>query len=333
MRPDCLRSAALGLALAAAAGAPAAIAAEEYRELQPGLDLIVARDWDEAEDWFYAFTRENPQHAEGRRKQTYVELHRPGGDIVKARKYVEAAVSLEPDEPIGLMLLGRTCVIAGDDERAASAFDALIGGGEGERDPIRSNAVHLARFSRGLMHLQAGELDDARAMFERVLRREPQHAFAAFELGLMERDAGNVEAAVERFRQAEQGLYRWAPLEIWAYPQDRYTYIRDDVRFELARTLVAGGKPDEARPLLEPLVELSRARNGSQTTAARKSERALIEIPRAPRFEDALFGWGEMLVALDDKRGAKKAFKEFARMRIGSRALKDEARRLSKELR
>ncbi len=272
--------------------APHVAAQDTPPELNEGVELVRARDWDAAADWFYSFARQYPGHAEARRQQGFVEIHRRGGDLVRARQYLEAAVRAEPDHPIGLILLGRVCAIECDTACAARTFDRMIELGPGERDPMRSGAVHLARFNRGLLHADAGEADAAREQFELVLKREPLHAFAAFEIGLLERQAGNLEAAIERFRTAERNLNRWAPLEIWAIPQERYSYARDDVKYELARALVAAGTPEDARRLLEPLVELARARNSSRQVTQKKSERALIEGDIEPGFENALFAWG-----------------------------------------
>lgn len=309
------------------------VAQDAPPELTPGMDLIRDRDWDAAADWFYSFTRENPGHAEARRQQGFVELHRRDGDLVRARQYLDAAVSAEPDHPIGLMLLGRVCVISEDTQCAVRSFDRIIELGPGERDPMRSGAVHLARFNRGLLHAEAGEADEAREKFEAVLRREPVHAYASFEMGLIEKEAGNLEAALERFQTAYRNLNRWTALEIWAIPQGRYSYARDDVSYELARALVASGRAEEARPLLQPLVDLARARNSSRQVTQKKSERSLLECDIEPRFENSLYAWGEMLEALGETRDAAKAYKEFARMKFGDDELKSEAKRKAKELR
>jgi len=308
-------------------------AASEYPELHEGERLIRARDWKAAEKWFYSFTRAHSQHAESKRKLAYVELHRPGGDVVRTVQYLEAAQRIEPAHPVGLLLLGRAYQVSGKLDLARGIYDELIALAETDRGRMLDHAAHLARFNRALIALHDDDFELAVSSFEAVLKREPLHAFAVFELAKIALRAGDDERAVELLQKADRSLRMWAPLEVWSYPQGRYSYAMDNVCFELGKALLALGRPEEARPWLEPLVELTWSRSESSHTVPRSAERSPLEGPVDVSFVNAPYFYAETLAAAGEDRAAAKIFKEFSRMKIGDEQLKAAAKNRARELR
>lgn len=57
-------------------------------------------------------------------------------------------------------------------------------------------------FNAGIAAMRDGKLDEARAQFELVVKREPQFAEAHFNLGLANEEQGNFDQAISSFRKA-----------------------------------------------------------------------------------------------------------------------------------
>ncbi len=316
---------------------PAALAQSpglaEFPELKEGEQLIRARKWREAEDWFYEFARANEQHAEARRKLAYVELHSPGGDLVRARQYLEAARSLEPEDPVGLMLLGRTYQIGRDYDKARTTYEKIMTLADAKRDRVADNAGHLARFNSALIALRDGDTDGAKSLFEAVLEREPNHAYALLELARISSKEGGGEETIALLEKADRSLRMWAPLEVWPYPQGRYSYAKDNVCYEMGKALVKAGRAQEARAWLEPLIGLARSRSDSKKVERKPGDRTPLEGPVDDSFVNASFYYAEVLAAEGDKRAAVKMLKEFGRMQLVDAKLKSAAKVRAKELR
>ena len=306
---------------------------KETSELSQGELLINKRQWTEAEKWFYNFVKQNPQHAEGLRKAGLVELRRPGGDKVRARQYLERAMKIEPEDPIGLFLLGKAYEVNGLRQQAMDAYQKLVDEGPGRDNPPRAAAVHVARFNRALLAEEDGDLDTAIPLFNQVLGREPQNAYATYELGLIAREQGKIDEAIEWLRKATNNVNLWAPTEAWVYPQGRYGYIRENSAYELAKTLQAEGKIAEAEKVLEPVVDMVMIRAKAKKGHRNPSPKAPLETTPDLRFENAPFYYAELLAAQGKKKEAAKLLKQFSRMKIGDKKLRAEARTKAKQLR
>ena len=321
------------LMLSAGVSWAAETAPRETSELSQGELLITKRQWTEAEKWFYNFVKQNPQHAEGLRKAGLVELRRPGGDKVRARQYLERAMNIEPDDPIGLFLLAKTYEVSGLHQQAVDAYQKLVDEGPGRDNPRRAAAVHVARFNRGLLAEEDGDLDTAVPLFNQVLGREPQNAYATYELGLIARQQGKSDEAIEWLRKTTNNVNLWAPTEAWVYPQGRYGYIRENSAYELARTLQAAGKIDEAEKALKPVVDMVLIRAKAKKGHRNPPPKAPLETTPDLRFENAPYYYGELLAARGSKKEAVKLLKQFSRMKIGDKELRSKARTRAKQLR
>lgn len=319
-------------ALLAVLAAPCAIA-QTGAPLTEGEKLIARQDWEAAEDHFYDLVQANPQNAEYLRKLGFVELRRPGGDAVRARQYLERANAVEPQEPVGLFLLAKAYEVSEMKDQAKSTYDKLIEIGPGRDNPTQAGAVHLARFARGLIALQDGDLERARPLFDEVLIREKNNGYVLYERALLVAASGSAEEAVAAFEAAQKGLDSWSPTETWPYPQGRYAYVRENVRFELGKYLVAAGRPGDALPVLEPVVAQVKLRDGAAKRPVQPPPRSPLQGDTDARFESAPFYYGEALAATGRKDEAQDILKEFSRMRIGDPDLRSKARDRARELR
>ncbi len=306
--------------------------APTYPELKEGELMLSSRHWDEAESWFYKFIKKNPEHAEALRKLGLIELRRPGGDVVRAQKYLERAVKIEADNPIGLFLLAKADEVGSRREDAKRIYDQLVEMGPGKDNPPQAAAVHLARFNRGLFAVLDGENALARDLFGQVLQREPQQAYATWEMCLLALDEKKYEEAIEWGEKAVRNVSLWAPSEAWPYPQGRYGYIRENSRLALAKAYLAAGKAEKVKELLGPIVERVKRRTKVRRGLAKPQPKSPLEGKPDLRFENAPFYYAEALAALGEKKEAKKAFKAFSRQVVGDHDLQSKARSRAKEL-
>ena len=304
-------------------------------DLAPGQQLVARHRWEKAESWFYDFVKAHPQHAGALRELGLVELRRPGGDKVRARQYLERAAKIEPDNPIGMFLLAKAYEVGGDATwgKAKEVYQKLVDMGPGKDDPTRAAAVHLARFNRALMAKEEGDLDKARGLLMQVVGREPQHAYATYELGLIAVQEGDLDAAREWFEKAVQNVSLWAPTEAWPYPQGRYGYVRENAAFELGRLLMKTGEMERAREVLEPISKMVEVRAKAKKGHTKPPPKAPLEGIPDLRFEDAPFYYAETLVAAGRTKEAITVLKNFSRMRIGDKNLRAKARSRAKKLR
>jgi tetratricopeptide (TPR) repeat protein len=106
-----------------------------------------------------------------------------GGDVPAARRELERACALRPDEPLYHYLAGLVALRSGDVEPAAAAFDRAIA--IGHHHPERVAAFHLWR---ARAHDLAGRRTQAVADYRAALARPADRAvFAAARRGLRRR--------------------------------------------------------------------------------------------------------------------------------------------------
>ncbi|GEM_PF-3102617 len=297
-----------------------------------GERLIAEARWQEAEKWYYAKVKAEPKNSDALRQLGFVELRRPGGDAVRAVQYLERALAIEPDHPQGLFMLGKAYQADDRDDQARKSFDRLIEIGPGKREPMRAIAVHLAKFNRGLMAIEEGDVELARTLFAQVARREPKHAYVPYEFAFVAKKNGENEKAIALFKETLENLLQWVSPETWPYPQGRYAYLRENASYELARLQLETGKPEEVITGLERLVEDVRIRSKAKTRSSAPPPRSPLQGETDARFENAPYIMAEALAAVGRKKEASALFKEFSRMRIGDRELRSKARSRAKEV-
>lgn len=312
---------------------PAALAQQQApRALTEGEKLINRQQWEAAEEHYYDLSKAEPSNADYLSKLGFIELRRPGGDEVRALRYLEKAITIAPEDPITLFVLGRAYDVNEKSNEARATYDKLIELGPGRDDPTRAGAVHLARFARATIALREKDYDLAGELLFEVIRREPNHGYVLYERGFIELEKGNLEGAIENFGEGLEAVDKWAPSETWPYPQGRYAYLRENIRLELGKALIAAGRGAEAVDVLEPLMQTVRLRDSARRRPIKPPPRSPLQGETDARFENAPYYYGEALVAAGRKKEAKDVFKEFSRMNVGDKDLRRKARDRRREL-
>lgn len=111
-----------------------------------------------------------------------------------ARRLLEQALAIEPDEPKGLNLLGLAYFKLGLLGGAKRVYDQLV-----ERFP-REAALHV---NQGLVLLRQGRLTEAEGSLRRAIELDPEHRRAHCYLGLVLFRRGDLALAREHFVRGE----------------------------------------------------------------------------------------------------------------------------------
>ena len=164
-------------------------------------------DLNSAEREFRAALKSNPKMYPAYTGQGLVALARR--DFTGAVASFNAALSAASLYVPALVGRGQALLALGRDSDALAAFDAALRADPSLAD-VRQRAEVL-RF-RGLQDVigaarsaaQSGRIPEARAAYDRAIAASPESAFLYRELGVLERRAGNVEAALSRLRRATE---------------------------------------------------------------------------------------------------------------------------------
>lgn len=135
----------------------------------------------------------------------YVELARK--DPRAAVSHFDNAVVMNPRYVPALVGRGEALLALGHRDQALKSFEAAIGS-DADLSELRSR-IEVLRF-RGLQDdvtearkaAESGNLDEARAAYQRALAASPQSPFLLRELALVERRAGNIPRAVALTQEA-----------------------------------------------------------------------------------------------------------------------------------
>ncbi|HRO59520.1 MAG TPA: tetratricopeptide repeat protein [Burkholderiaceae bacterium] len=175
-------------------------------------------------------------------------VNRPAEAIAEFEK----GVALSNDRPVFRLELAQAYLAAGDHAKAIAQFDAL-------------SRVDGAPIEVGLglatSHRQAGNLDEAGKVYERLRKLEPKNALVAYQAGLFEAFRRNYDAAIKLLGSASADpVLRPQAMRAMAFAYGQKGDHRRAV--ETARQLVKGSA-DEAGARLTLAVLLEQAgRNG-----------------------------------------------------------------------
>jgi tetratricopeptide (TPR) repeat protein len=97
-----------------------------------------------------------------------------------------------------------------------------------------------AHYNLGLIHQSRGELNDARARFERALQIDPEEIDASYQLGRIARHEKRYADAIHNFEQVVARNPAHSQYEVWR---------------EVAATYIAAGQFEDARTALDQFLE------------------------------------------------------------------------------
>ncbi|MFT7464822.1 MAG: tetratricopeptide (TPR) repeat protein [Pseudohongiellaceae bacterium] len=120
-------------------------------------------------------------------------IHEDGGDHSAAREFYHRALRLQPDDPRGLLRLGRLERLDGDPEASRTSL----------RLALRLGGPSVLLLSElGLSAMLLGKGVEAGDDFSEALRLEPDNGLARWLLGLAQLRQGDVLSAVDTLREA-----------------------------------------------------------------------------------------------------------------------------------
>ncbi|HJT19345.1 MAG TPA: tetratricopeptide repeat protein, partial [Nitrospira sp.] len=132
----------------------------------------------------------------GRSLYTWLDegkAHQQAGRFAEAEQAYGRALSLSPDHPEALHLMGLLSYRLNRLDEALEYLAAAI-----ERQP---SALYC--FNLGVISQKAGRWEQAIAAYEKALALNPRHAEAHMNLGNVLRDRGRPQEAIESYRRAE----------------------------------------------------------------------------------------------------------------------------------
>jgi arylsulfatase A-like enzyme/Flp pilus assembly protein TadD len=210
----------------------------------------------EALSMFQAILRQRPDFVAARTSAATVLL--ASGRNAEAVDLLRSGLRDQPDDPDLLARMGSALRAAGELRGAAETLDRASRTGDQNPEVLNDLAVVYA----GL-----GRTDEARAVFKRLLERNPGSAPTWFNLGLFELQSRRPAAAVDAFRRAtsiDPGygeawhalgaalVERDAPGAIDAWRHAERLLPREyDLLFNLGMLLADSQSPSEAIPYLE----------------------------------------------------------------------------------
>lgn len=152
--------------------------------------------------------------------------------------FVETVLSALPRSPFLLLLLffllrGYFSDILGS-HRAKAAFKQNL------ESATLNPADASAHYNLGLIHQNRGELDQARARFERALQIDEEEIDASYQLGRIARQQKRYADAIQNFEHVVTRNPAHSQYEVWR---------------EVAATYIAAGQFEDARTALEQFLE------------------------------------------------------------------------------
>jgi len=125
------------------------------------------------------------------------------GDLGAARRLLQAALELQPDQPRTLYNLAVVDLREGKSDEALAGFERVLSLGQGRPDLVAPELRALASSSAGLLYLKRGDAAAAEAMLEQATALTPGDAKAWSYLGMAREQTGKLleaSAALERAR-------------------------------------------------------------------------------------------------------------------------------------
>jgi tetratricopeptide (TPR) repeat protein len=316
------------LILPALLAALAALAGTEPPEYVEGNRLIAKGDYEAALSHFENLRRQNPSDPLPLQRLAYTRIRM--GDFEEAEKLAGKSLDVlgEPHS-VSYFLIGKSLQGLGNQGGARAAFERGAEAGYRSGDRTSILGALFCRFNAGLLASFVREDEAAIGHFEEVLKLDKSNAYARYEMGIIAARQGRGEGALTLFEEALRNKLDWSPQEMWVYPVQRYVFFGENVKTRMASLLLEMERAEDVLELLTPVHD----------TAVRRARSKPVQVKGDPlggtldcAFEDAGFWMGSALADLGRRQEAREMFKEWARLRIGTPDLRQECKRLTKEL-
>jgi type IV pilus assembly protein PilF len=184
------------------------------------------------------------------------------GDWENAKRNLELAADIDPSSPDVLEAFALVFQRTGEFERAERSFDRALALGGGSRirnnyaaflfaqgryresasvfEAVTNDTLYRGRsqafVNLGLALLQTGDVQDARASFDRALLMEPRNATALLELTQIALTEGDEDAASRYYERYRQGARRQTARALILGVE--IARLQDDVNLEASNMLV-----------------------------------------------------------------------------------------------
>lgn len=169
----------------------------------------------------------------------------------------QQSIQEEPTNAKGYLLAGQAAVGLNDFVQADTMFDRAVELFPGYADQIRSEREQgwVAAYNLGIEQVNAENVEAARDLFaaaDALYRERPE---ARMNLGWAEMRLGNNEAAIEAYRGALEILYGPEPEGLDEEQLAGWSRDRRVASFNSAQLLAQAGRPGEAADILAEFVE------------------------------------------------------------------------------
>lgn len=220
------------------------------------------------QDALAAVAKRRERDAVGRIQRAAAAL--ADGRNEEARRLLEEALRLAPDDPEALYDLALVDLRTGNEDAALAGFERVIAFGFGGGQKVPPDLKLRALNNAAVVYLRREQAEDAATALVEATRLAPRDASAWFNLGLAREKLGERDAALEALRRAHE----LAPRDVTTLRQLGVTLVRSRAWEEAAGYLATATELDPASADLERL--LGQARRGlgdlaGATTALRRA--------------------------------------------------------------
>ncbi len=232
------------------------------------------------------------------------EVARRAGDGALARRVLNEARALFPDDPAVHFAFGQDCLLKDDIDRARAAFARVV-----ELDPTHVRAW----INYGATCGEADLADEAARALERALDLDPASRDATSNLGVLRREAGRLNEAETLFRRA----IAMDPGFVFGYYNLAHCLFLAGRFEESAEQYRAGLKRDpEKTPNQNARLAWALLAAGEEKEATRELKRALERMTEdeRPAFQEEA---AEVLTALEAAKPGLPGLESARRMLAG----------------
>jgi len=189
----------------------------------------------------------------------------------EARRLLEEALRLAPDDPEALYDLALVDLRTGNEDAALAGFERVIALGFGGGQKVPADLKLRALNNAAVVYLRREQAEDAATALVEATRLAPRDASAWFNLGLAREKLGERDAALEALRRAHE----LAPRDVTTLRQLGVTLVRSREWEEAAERLSAATELDAGAADLQRLLGQALRGRGDLAGASAALRRAV----------------------------------------------------------